>query len=192
MATAWAPAAFAPDFLTGCRLASQVICGFLVPTAAIVNEERSSRERFLNAYVLQCAEAFAAGSLRLGVPRSRSLPTATQRAIDVAVAMVPRSRPTPAQVIIRTVTKAAVVGGAAGPASERACAAGGNSADDFLSISTHGSRSIDWRAAARAAVAQHRTEQQCCISQRCAGRLQDSAFSLALAIMDRKPLCSSR
>ena len=152
--------------------ALQVVFGFLMPTYTIVNEERNVRVRFLNAYVLQCAAAFASGSLRLGVPHQWSSTTA-RGAMDAAVALVPR-RPTPAQTILRTVTKAF--------AAVKPTVA--SNSDDFDSVSTHGSRHIEWRTAARAAVAQQRVTAQ----TGSPAQTSESAFNLAVAIMSRRPL----
>ena len=130
------------------------------------------RARFLNAYVLHHATAFASGSLRLGVPHQRRQ-TAARRAMDAAVALVPR-HPTPAQAIVRTVTKAFAV--SPPPEASRS--------DDFESISTHGSKHREWRTAARAAVAQQRATAQ----QSSHAESSDSAFCLAVAIMSRRSI----
>ena len=156
----------------------QVLFGFLLPVVTIVNEERNVRARFLNAYVLHHATAFALGSLRLGVPQQWSRqPTAARRAMDAAVALVPR-QPTPAQAIVRTVSKAFA---ADTPAEV-------SRPDDFESVSTHGSKlnRDEWKTAARAAVAQHRATAQ----QSSQAQPSDSAFCLAVEIMSRRPISS--
>jgi len=157
-----------------------VLFGFLLPVVTIVNEERNVRARFLNAYVLHHATAFASGSLRLGVPHQWTRqPTAARRAMDAAVALVPR-HPTPAQAIVRTVSKAFA---ADTPAEV-------SRPDDFEFISTHGSKQNrdEWRTAARAAVAQHRAMGQ----QSSQAQPSDSAFCLAVAIMSRRSIGSQQ